>query len=125
MQQATSRQREQLERLTLLRDRILELLAVCRRLAHRPPSRPQGPSVPASNATQQAPRFPAATPKPLQRGPRQYKLPASAFVELSNWQEFEKFRRLPPISNKDIAACDIDELIRRLDASPGTGGVKA
>lgn len=125
MQEASQHQREQLDRLTLLRDRVVELLAVCRRIADKrqasqkptaanplkplaPPqaaAKPPVPGPPAQNAA--APPAGNAAPKP--------RLPASAFVEFSNWQEFEKFRRMPPIGDRDLADCDIDALIERLN----------
>jgi uncharacterized membrane protein len=117
MQEAAEHQRQQLERLTLLRDRIIELLAVCRRLADKQseaaPSAPSAPAAASQGAVPPSPRPEA--PKP--------RLPASAFVEFSNWQEFEKFRRMPPISDAEFAACDLDELIRRLSAETGSGGL--
>ncbi len=117
MQEAARHQREQLDRLTLLRDRIVELLTVCRRIADKQrsgspphPAAPLAPPQAAAGPVAPAPR--AQIPKP--------RLPASAFVEFSNWQEFEKFRRMPPIADRELADCDIDGLIERLndDSSP-------
>ena len=111
MQQAAQHQRDQLDRLTLLRDRIVELLAVCRRIADK-----QSPAAPAAQAPPPTPAASHAVPPPRTQVPKP-RLPASAFVEFSNWQEFEKFRRMPPIGENEIADCDIDELLRRLDDS--------
>jgi len=117
IRQAADRQRDQLERLTSLRDRIAELLAACQRLGHKP-----GPAQGAPKPTAEAPPKPSAPPtlpspaetlRPLQEG-RRPRLPAAAFVEFSNWREFDKFRRMAPISGEEVAACDIDELLRRL-----------
>ena len=113
MQQAAQRQREQLDRLTLLRDRIVELLAVCRRIADKQP-----PKAPTAQAPPPQPAASPVTPPPRAQVPKP-RLPASAFVEFSNWQEFEKFRRMPPIAQREIADCDIDELVRRLNGNTG------
>jgi hypothetical protein len=108
MQQVTTHQRDYLERLSLLRDRVVELLSICRRLTDSPGAAPTPqPAAPIAGAA------PAPPPLPTSQAPRT-RLPASAFVEFSNWQEFEKFRRLPPISEQELASCDMDELIRRL-----------
>ncbi|MFP4055880.1 MAG: hypothetical protein ACLF0G_03305 [Candidatus Brocadiia bacterium] len=118
MQKATSHQREQLQRLSLLRDRIVELLGECRRLSEKGPGQPSSP--PPQEAKPSKPVLPPLPPRPRPREP-QYRLPASAFVEFSNWQEFEKFRHMPPISDQEVAACDLDELVRRLSgASEGS-----
>ncbi len=112
MQEAAQHQREQLDRLILLRDRIVELLAVCRRIADKheaasPPASPAAAPPPAPQPSRAAPSR-AQTPRP--------RLPASAFVEFSNWQEFEKFRRMPPIGDRELDECDIDELIDKLNS---------
>lgn len=118
MQEAAHHQREQLDRLTLLRDRIVELLAVCRRLADKQQGGIQEQSSRAAPPRKAAPRAktPPHTPAPKPR------LPASAFVEFSNWQEFEKFRRMPPIGDREVANCDIDKLIELLSGGPGPAG---
>jgi hypothetical protein len=113
MQQAAEGQREQLDRLTLLRDRIIELLAVCRRIADK-----RGAAAPPAPAVPPKPARPTLAGPPRTQLPKP-RLPASAFVEFSNWQEFEKFRRMPPIGESEIAGCDIDELIRRLNDEAG------
>jgi hypothetical protein len=114
MQHAASHQRQQLDRLLLLRDRIVELLGECRRLCESQPPSPAG-SAPARPGHAALPPTggTSAAPRPTPSSP-QYRLPASAFVEFTNWQEFEKFRRMPPISDKELTRCDLDELIRRL-----------
>jgi len=113
MQQTATNQRQYLERLNLLRDRIVELLAMCRRLTE---------SQAAPHLETPAPAAPAAPPAQAAAPAAKTRLPASAFVEFSNWQEFEKFRHMPPISDKELASCNIDELIRRLSSGPGTSG---
>jgi hypothetical protein len=79
---------EQLDRLEALRRRTRELLAACHHLT--------GVASPDAQAQQLPP------------------LPPAALVELASWREYDKFRRLRPITEADIAACDVDELIRRL-----------
>jgi hypothetical protein len=113
MQHAATHQRQYLERLNLLRDRIVELLAMCRRLSNSGGAPSQQAPSPSANRTPRAAAQPTKT-----------RLPASAFVEFSNWQEFEKFRHMPPISDKELASCNIDELIRQLNrvSGSGTGG---
>jgi len=128
MQQAAQDQRQQLDRLTLLRDRIVELLAVCRRIADKqrpgqaagppPAAAPHLPPAPAKPTSLPPPAKPASPTRPHGQVPKP-RLPASAFVEFSNWQEFEKFRRMPPIGQNEIARCDIDELVRRLNGEAG------
>lgn len=39
------------------------------------------------------------------------------YVELSSIDEYRKFRELPPISNEDIGAVDIDALAKKLGES--------
>jgi len=111
MHEAAQHQREQLDRLTLLRDRIIELLAVCRRIAGKhenaTPTASAAPAPPPAPQPNRAAPTRAQTPRP--------RLPASAFVEFSNWQEFEKFRRMPPIGDHELADCNIDELIDKLN----------
>jgi hypothetical protein len=111
MQEAAQHQRDQLDRLTLLRDRIVELLAVCRRIADK--QRAGDKPHPA------APARPNAAVPPARLQSTRPRLPASAFVEFSNWQEFEKFRRMPPIAERELAECDIDRLIARLNGDAG------
>jgi len=109
MQQAATHQSQYLERLNLLRDRVVELLGICRNLSDKDtPSPAPAPSVvqPRATAAPQAPKT---------------RLPASAFVEFSNWQEFEKFRHMPPISEQEMETCDLDELIRQLNGGPAPG----
>jgi len=116
MQQAAQHQREQLDRLTLLRDRIVELLSVCRRIADKqPPQASSGPSTPSAQAAPPKPLTAPTAPAPQGQQVPKPRLPASAFVEFSNWQEFEKFRRMPPIAEGEVASCDIDDLVRRLN----------
>ena len=117
MQEAAQHQRDQLDRLTLLRDRIVELLAVCRRIADKQQAANQ--PIPTTAAPQPTPS--PAPPAPRTRVPRP-RLPASAFVEFSNWQEFEKFRRMPPIADRELDDCDIDKLVDRLNQDSGLRG---
>ncbi len=44
-------------------------------------------------------------------------LPAGSTVEMSSPEEAEKFEALGPIEPRMVAACDLDELARRLQAS--------
>jgi len=112
IQQATSQQRQYLAKLAELRQRVAELVELCRRLGEK-----------GKGATPQPPGRPLkldgkAELKPLEsnapQAPRT-RLPASAFVEFSNWQEFEKFRRMPPITDEELASLDVDALLRHLD----------
>lgn len=120
MQQAASHQRDQLERLARLRDRLVELLAACRQVTEKQGSKPPPP---LAKPTQE-PLYPRAAAAAPSGGPRPAKpagrrgsrLPASAFVEFSNWREFDKFRRMEPITQEEVAGCNIDELIQRLSA---------
>jgi hypothetical protein len=117
MHQAVDHQRQQLEQLTLLRDRIVELLAVCRRMAEKEAPAPALAPAPV-------PALRPATPAPRAPAQAQTRLPASAFVEFSNWQEFEKFRRMTPITDQEVESCNIEDLIRRLATDPGPGAPK-
>ena len=120
MQQAASHQHQYLDRLNLLRDRIVELLGICRTLGQKSASPPLTlPSSPSAGAP--APASGAASaPSPGRPAPSRTRLPASAFVEFSNWQEFEKFRNMPPISDDEMASFDIEDLVRRLGGAEGT-----
>jgi len=119
MQQAATHQRQYLERLNLLRDRIVELLTMCQHLTGKdaPAAAPDHPAREAA-ASQPAPA--PSAPSAAAQAPKS-RLPASAFVEFSNWQEFEKFRHMAPISDKELDSCDVEELIRRLNEGVGGG----
>lgn len=113
MQTAAHRQRDQLERLGALRDRIVELLAACRRLTGA--QHPDLPAPAAAHAEADGIALPTAPePTPRQGDAPSHRLPPGAFIELSSWQEFDKFRHMEPITAEEVAACDTDELIRRL-----------
>jgi hypothetical protein len=114
MQQAAEHQRQQLDQLALLRDRLIELLAVCRRLGEK-----DAPAQAKTPAASPGPASRPIAPPPAQAPQARPRLPASAFVEFSNWQEFEKFRRMPPISEQEVDGCNIEELLRRLTGGPG------
>lgn len=119
MHQAAEHQRQQLDQLTLLRDRVVELLAVCRRMTEKEaPGQPRVAAAPAPGPRTMAPLPPAFPAQPLPV-PTQTRLPASAFVEFSNWQEFEKFRRMTPITDQEVESCNIEDLARRLASDPG------
>ena len=113
MQQAASHQHQYL-------DRIVELLGICRTLGQKSASPPLTlPSSPSAGAP--APASGAASaPSPGRPAPSRTRLPASAFVEFSNWQEFEKFRNMPPISDDEMASFDIEDLVRKLGGAEGT-----
>jgi len=123
MHQAADQQRQQLEQLTLLRDRIVELLAVCRRMTEKEaPTQPQAVAPPILAPRPAAPA--SASPGHSLHVPAQTRLPASAFVEFSNWQEFEKFRRMTPITDQEVETCNIEDLLRRLASDAGPGAPK-
>lgn len=45
------------------------------------------------------------------------KMSARDYVELSSIEEYQKFKSLPPIEKKEIAALDVETLMRRLTES--------
>ncbi len=119
IQQAASQQRQYLAKLAELRQRVEELVELCRRLGDKSPHRPPSPPPPnqklkIDGSAALKPLGPKPNPAPRTR------LPASAFVEFSNWQEFEKFRRMPPITDEELASLDIEAILRRLEeGEPG------
>ena len=119
IQQAASQQRQYLAKLAELRQRVEELVELCRRLGEKGHRRPAPPPSPTQNLKIDGkavlkPLTPKPNPAPRTR------LPASAFVEFSNWQEFEKFRHMPPITDEELASLDIEAILRRLEeGEPG------
>jgi hypothetical protein len=101
---AAEHQQEQLAQLRSLRDRIADLLAACGRLTDSA----EAPNAPPAPQTLNA--------APGLDVPGLAGLPARTFVEFTTAEEFEKFRRLGPITADEVAACDVDDLIRRLHA---------
>ena len=109
IQQAASQQRQYLAKLAELRQRVAELVELCRRLGEKGKGAAPGPPITIDGKAQLKPRGPKAPQEPRSR------LPASAFIEFSNWQEFEKFRRMPPITDEELASLDVEALLRDLE----------
>jgi len=112
IQQAASQQRQYVAKLAELRQRVAELVELCRRLGEKGKgATPQASGRPlkVDGKAELKPLKPKAPQSPRTR------LPASAFVEFSNWQEFEKFRRMPPITDEELASLDVEALLRDLE----------
>ena len=106
------------DRLERIRANLENTLTICMRAKHtleRRGTLPANLPPEVSEAVQGD-----STPEPKVAAParrrRDHDMSYRDYVELSSYEEFRKFRDLPPISVKEIASCDLDDLAAKLGA---------
>ena len=98
------------ERLGKIRANLENTLAICTRAKEtleRSTTKESKPQIATSGVKEQQPK---AQPQPQQKGSMSYR----DYVELSSIEEYQKFKKLPPIDAKELEGADIDDLLNKL-----------
>jgi hypothetical protein len=103
------------ERLERIRANLENTLAICQRAKQTLERRGTLPANLPPEVSEAVQGDAAPTPKiaaPARRR-RDHEMTYRDYVELSSYEEFRKFRDLPPISVSEITSCDVDDLAER------------